>query len=71
MPEMTPGERHRAIREAANLTRADLAARSGVGHRTIARFELENRLPRVGALRSLAGALGTTVGELLGEDRAA
>ena len=71
MPELTPGERHKAKRLAANLSRADLAARSGVGHRTIARFELQNTLPRVGSLQALANALGTTVGELLGEDRAA
>jgi len=71
MPERTPGQRLREAREAAGLSRAQLAHQSGVAARTIARVELENRLPRVERLQALARALGVTTTELLGERDAA
>lgn len=67
MPQMTPGSRHRAMREAAGLSRGQLAECSGVSLRTIARFELENRLPGVERLLALAQVLGCTTSDLLGE----
>lgn len=67
MPERTPGERLRAAREAAGLSRTQLSSRSGVAVRTIARVELENRMPRVERLQALARALGITTADVLGE----
>lgn len=67
MPERTPGSRLRAARETAGLSRSQLASRSGVSLRTIARVELENRMPRVEYLQALTRALDVTVADILGE----
>lgn len=69
MPDLTPGQRHRAKREEAGLSRPQLAVRSGVSLRTIARFELENRVPTYRLLTRLADALGTTPADLLSATR--
>lgn len=65
------GTRIRRLREDRDLTRDQLSARSGIPLRTLARVELEGRMPRVATLQAIARTLNVTVADLLGEDVAA
>lgn len=56
--EVGPGGRIRAMREAAMLTREELADRSGVSTRTIAAVELGTSQPRLSTLAALYRTLG-------------
>jgi len=52
------GPRIREARDAAGLTQVALAERLGQGERTIQAWEINERTPRLDALRKLALALG-------------
>lgn len=72
MPNSAPiGSRLRQLRDEAGLTRRQLSDATQVSVRTIARIELENRLPRVVKLQALARALNVSVAQLLDEERGA
>ena len=66
-PERSPGRLIRAAREAADLTRENLAHETGVSTSTIARLELKDQIPNVLALTRIAGRLGIPVVDLLPE----
>jgi transcriptional regulator with XRE-family HTH domain len=68
-PRLPLGERLRARRIAAGLSRAALAARSGVSAPGIARMELGAQRPWLVTLLKLAEALGVEPGELLPGER--
>ncbi len=62
------GEKLRAARKALHITRAELAQMAGVSLRSVAYYELENKLPKQRATaEALAGALGVSADELLDE----
>ncbi len=63
------GEKLRAARKALGVTRAELAQMAGISLRSVAYYELENKLPkqRVTA-EALAKALGVQPDELLDEN---
>ena len=60
--------RLRSAREARGLTLDQLSASTGISKAHLSRLESGARQPSVGILVELAGALGTRVGTLLGED---
>lgn len=62
--------RLRATREAQRLNQTDLADRSGLTPAAISQLESGDRLPAFKTLVSLADALKTSVGYLLGEESA-
>jgi transcriptional regulator with XRE-family HTH domain len=62
------GDRLRSAREARGLTLDQLSASTGISKAHLSRLESGARQPSVGILVELAGALGTRVGTLLGED---
>ena len=62
------GDRLRSAREARGLTLDQLSASTGISKAHLSRLESGARQPSVGILVELAGALGTRVGRLLGED---
>jgi transcriptional regulator with XRE-family HTH domain len=62
------GDRLRSAREARALTLDQLSAATGISKAHLSRLESGARQPSVGILVELAGALGTRVGTLLGED---
>ena len=62
------GDRLRSAREARSLTLDQLSASTGISKAHLSRLESGARQPSVGILVELAGALGTRVGTLLGED---
>jgi len=66
MTERTLGERLRARRTDLGLTLADVRDRSGLSLPYISNLERNRGNPTLDALRSLAEALTTTVGELTG-----
>ena len=59
------GRRIREIRDGAELTQEDLAARASIGRVTLARIENGQQSPRFNTLAAIASALGLTVDELL------
>lgn len=60
------GERVRALREAHGLTQTELAARAGVGQRTLSSIEIgHTQLPGVNVRHRLAATLNTTHVDLL------
>ena len=63
MPDF--GQRLRAARTAAGLTREVLAVRAGLTVGTIANYETGATQPQVDRLEALAGALGRSVDDLL------
>src|SRR5271163_963494 len=63
------GERLRAAREDAGLTLDQTAELSGLSKAHLSRLESAERQPSIAALLTLAGALGTPVSTLLGEDQ--
>lgn len=62
------GERIRALREAADWSREDLAGKSGVGTATLARIELGENDPQIGTLKRIASCLGVPLEDLLMEE---
>jgi ribosome-binding protein aMBF1 (putative translation factor) len=64
------GDRLRSAREVRGLTLDQLSASTGISKAHLSRLESGARQPSVGILVELAGALGTRVGTLLGEDAA-
>jgi transcriptional regulator with XRE-family HTH domain len=60
------GQRIRRLREAANLTQPELAARAVVPLGTLRNWEQGTRVPMAPAIVKLARALGVTADELLG-----
>lgn len=64
------GRRARSLRTAHGLTVADLAPRVGLSTAQLSRIESGDRQPSVGALISLARALGTTLSELVADEPA-
>ena len=62
------GDRLRSAREGHGLTLDQLSASTGISKAHLSRLESGARQPSVGILVELAGALGTRVGTLLGED---
>jgi transcriptional regulator with XRE-family HTH domain len=65
-PAATFAERLRALRQAAGLTRQELAARAGMGAATVAAYEQGRRQPVPSTRADLARVLGQ---ELLGDGR--
>lgn len=61
----SPGRVVRSAREAASLTREELARRSRVSTSTVARLELSDRLPNTHALIRIAAQLDVGVADLL------
>jgi transcriptional regulator with XRE-family HTH domain len=59
------GERLRALRDRNGLTRADLAARSGVSERQLARIEAGGTTPKIGTIASLAAAFNLDAAHFL------
>lgn len=64
MGNTTLGGLIRSLREAADLSQEELAARAGVSRGSIQNWERDLRKPRRAEFRRLATALGTTVAEL-------
>lgn len=60
--------RLREIRERRGLTQMELADLAGVSQSIISDIENEYVSPTIRVLQKLAGALGVSVSELLGED---
>lgn len=65
---MSTAIRIREAREAAGLSRVDLAARSGVGARTIEAYEQGRAEPTVRRAQKIAAALGLSLDRLLGAE---
>lgn len=61
------GDRLRELRKAAGLTLEALADRVGIHFTTVAKIESGDRAPSLRMAETLAEALGTTVGAMLGE----
>jgi transcriptional regulator with XRE-family HTH domain len=64
MGNTTLGGLIRSLREAADLSQEELAARAGVSRGSIQNWEGDLRKPRRAEFRRLASALGTTAAEL-------
>ena len=60
------GVRLRELRQQANLTQAELAAKAGLHRQAIAKFELGEREPHWSSAVALAIALGVSVQEFVG-----
>ncbi len=60
--------RLRRLRKLAGLSQEALARRAGVSRNFLAQIERGESVPTVSVLRRLASALGTTAGNLLGEE---
>jgi len=65
------GERVRALRHRRGMTRKRLAEAAGVSERHLANLETGQGNASVMLLRDLARALGSSIGEIVGEDAAA
>ena len=61
------GARIRELREASGISQGELARRAYVARQTVNNWETGKTLIDVQSLALVAGALGTTAGELLGE----
>lgn len=59
------GERVRALRDRHGLTRADLAHRSGISERQLARIEVGASTPKTGTIASLAAAFNLDAAHFL------
>ena len=65
------GRNLRALREAAGLTREQLAVKAGRSSATVIRIENGSKhSPNLETLSALAGALGVTLARLLGDTEA-
>jgi transcriptional regulator with XRE-family HTH domain len=61
----SPGRVIRSAREAAGLTREELAREAQVSTSTVARLELRDRLPNALALARIAARVGVPISSLL------
>lgn len=68
-PTQITGARIRELRERGGTSRAELSRRSGVHASNIARIELGEANPSLTTLAHLAGALDTTVADLVRDVR--
>ena len=59
-----------SIRKRKGMTQEALSRASGIHRVTIAKYETGTSSPRLSNLEKLAEALGVTVSELLGEEKA-
>jgi transcriptional regulator with XRE-family HTH domain len=66
-PVKTFGARLRTFRELQKISQTELADRAGLTPAAISQLETDDRLPAFNTLISIANALQTTVGALLGE----
>ncbi len=57
----------RRLRHQANMTLEQLSERAGLTPHFIGSIELGQRDPSISSLEAIAGALGVTIGSLLGE----
>jgi transcriptional regulator with XRE-family HTH domain len=64
----TMGQRFKRLREAAGLTQAELARRTGIPMGTIRNWEQELRIPRFDHAIRAADALGISLDELAGRE---
>jgi len=64
-PATTLAGRITRAREAAGLSREQLAVAIGRSHASVTSYELERAEPRLKILRAIAHALGTTTADLL------
>ncbi|MGN6439297.1 MAG: helix-turn-helix domain-containing protein [Agriterribacter sp.] len=55
------GERIQQLRKNTGLTQADLAARIGISHTQMARYEIKNIYPPADVLKNLAEVFSTTI----------
>lgn len=58
----------RKARKAAKMSQAELAKAIGIDRATVSRYESGAIIPSLGRLAEIAGALETTVYEMIGED---
>lgn len=65
------GSAIRQLREAKNMTQAELADRIGVSAKAVSKWETGRGLPDISLLQPLSGALGVSVMELLNGERIA
>ncbi len=65
MSTQTPGQVVRKAREGRGLSRPTLADRAGVSISTVARLELNDRLPSARALARIARVVGVDLDALL------
>lgn len=65
MSKLRYGNRVRERREELGLTRERLAVAADVSTSTVARLELDDKLPSVSKLASIALVLGMTIDELV------
>lgn len=61
------GDRLRDLRQRRGLTQKALAALAGLSRNTVMNLE-RGAVPALDTARALAGALGTTLAELIGEE---
>ena len=66
--DLSFGKRLKKIRDMKRLSQTELAERSGVTPAAVSQIEADDRQPSFKTLSSLAGALGISVGYLLGEE---
>ena len=64
------GKRLKKVREQKGWSQTELADRAGLTPAAISQIEADDRQPSFKTLSSLAGALGISVGYLLGEEPA-
>ena len=62
------GKTIRELREKRKLTQKELAEKINVSDKTVSKWETEKGLPDVAIIEELAGALGTSIAELLTGD---
>ena len=67
MANSNRGQHIKALREAAGLSIRELARQVGQDHSNVRYWEQSGNLPRSDVLIPMAGALGVTVEQLLGE----
>jgi FMN phosphatase YigB (HAD superfamily)/DNA-binding XRE family transcriptional regulator len=68
MDEVGLGKRLQDARKAAGLTQQDLCQKAGLSYSTLAKIERGAiKSPSIFTIQSIAGALGTTLNELMGE----
>lgn len=65
---MTLGEKIASVRKEKGMTQEMLAEQLGVTRQAVARWETGLSVPDAGMLVRIAGALDTTVNDLLGEE---
>ena len=64
------GSKLKALRVARGLTQAELAHRAHVRERQIIRWENNQNVPRLGAVKELAHILGTSMDQLMDDENA-